>query len=63
MVCSEVQRNERLEFQWQQRELEQQQLHEWEYGAGCLEFTPPDKNNTNKEKVSYDITREIRTLW
>ena len=49
MVCSEVQRNERLEFQRQQRELEQQQLHEWAYGAGCLELTPPDKNNTNKE--------------
>ena len=39
MVCSEVQRNERLEFQRQQRQLEQQQLHEWEYGSGSLEFT------------------------
>ena len=38
MVCSEVQRNERLEFQRQQRQPQQQQRDEWEYGPGGREF-------------------------
>lgn len=39
MVCSALQRYERLEFQWRQRQLEQQQLHECLNGSGGLEFT------------------------
>ena len=43
MVCREVQREQRMEFQWYEPQLEQQQREQRESGRGGHEITETTK--------------------